>query len=96
MTVAPVGTSIPSLQSTPVGNATVNYANGFTTVIPAPVGLTIVPGSLKVTGGDSMTEGVATAQYCTAAGTGCDAQINTGNYKTTYPISRSSFPPPIT
>ncbi len=92
VTLAPVGTSIPSLQSTPVGNATVNYANGFTTVLPAPVGLTIVPGSLKVTGGDSITEGVATAQYCTAAGTGCDAQINTGNYKTTYPYIEIQLP----
>ena len=85
VTLAAVGSSVPSLQSTPIGNATVNYADDFTTVFPAPAGLTLVPGSFKVTGGDTVTEGVATAEYCTAAGTGCDAQINTGNYKTTYP-----------
>ena len=45
-----------------------------------------------MTGGDSVTEGVATAEYCTAAGTGCDAQINTGNYKTTYPYIELELP----
>ena len=92
VTLAPVGSSVPSLQSTPIGNATVNYADNFTMVFPAPAGLTIVPGSFQVTGGDSVTEGVATAEYCTAAGTGCDAQINTGNYKTTYPYIELELP----
>ena len=92
VTLAAVGSSVPTLQSTPVGNATVNYADGFTSVLTAPAGLTYVPGSLKVTGGDSVTEGVATAEYCTAAGTGCDAQINTGNYKTTYPYLELELP----
>ncbi len=92
VTLASVGSSVPTLQSTPVGNATVNYADNFTVVLPAPSGLTIVPGSLTVTGGDSVTEGVATAEYCTAAGTGCDAQINTGNYKTTYPYIELELP----
>ena len=45
-----------------------------------------------MTGGDTVTEGVATAEYCTAAGTGCDAQINTGNYKTTYPYIELELP----
>ena len=90
--LAPVGSSVPSLQSTPVGNATVNYADGFTTVLPAPAGLTYVPGSLQVTGGDSITEGVATAEYCTAAGTGCDATVNSGNYKTNYPYIELELP----
>ena len=90
--LAPVGSSVPSLQSTPVGNTTVNYADGFATVLPAPAGLTYVPGSIKVTGGDSITEGVATAEYCTAAGTGCDATINSGNYKTTYPYIELELP----
>ena len=92
VTLAPVGSSVPSLQSTPIGNATVNYADNFTMVFPAPAGLTLVPGSFRVTGGDSVTEGVATAEYCTAAGTGCDAQINTGNYKTTYPYIELELP----
>ena len=45
-----------------------------------------------MTGGDSVTGGVATGEYCTAAGTGCDAQINTGNYKTTYPYLELELP----
>jgi hypothetical protein len=84
-TLAPVGSSIPSSQSSSVGNIVVNYGSGFATVIPAPAGVSFVPGSATLSGGDASTEGQATIEYCTAAGTGCDAQINTGNYKTTYP-----------
>ena len=90
--MAAVGSSVPISQSTPVGTADINYADGFTAVFPAPVGLSYVPGSLQVTGGDSVTEGVATAEYCTAAGTGCDATINSGNYKTTYPYLELELP----
>ncbi len=90
--MASVGSSVPISQSTPVGTADINYADGFTEVFPAPAGLSYVPGSLQVTGGDSVTEGVATAEYCTAAGTGCDATINSGNYKTTYPYLELELP----
>jgi large repetitive protein len=90
--LAAVGSSVPISQSTPVGTTDINYADGFTTVFPAPVGLSYVPGSIQVTGGDSVTEGVATAEYCTAAGTGCDATINSGNYKTTYPYLELELP----
>ncbi len=92
VTLAPIGSSVPISESSPVGTATINYADGFTTVLPAPSGLTYVPGSIQVTGGDSVTGGVATGEYCTAAGTGCDAQINTGNYKTTYPYLELELP----
>jgi large repetitive protein len=92
VTVAPTGSSVPISESTPVGTATINYADGFTSVLPVPAGFTYVPGSIKVTGGDSVTEGVATAELCTAAGTGCDAQINTGNYKTNYPYLELELP----
>ncbi len=92
VTAASVAASVPASESTPVGTATINYADGFTTVLPVPSGLTYVPNSIKVTGGDTTTEGVATAEFCTAAGTGCDAQVNTGNYKTTYPYLEIELP----
>ena len=83
VSTAPVGANIPSTS----GGATVNYIDGDTTITPVPAGLTYVPGSIKLSGGDATTSasGAVTATYCTAAGTGCTAQINTGNYKTTYP-----------
>ncbi len=78
---SPVGSSIPTTS----GGATVTYIDGDTSITPVPQGFTYVPGSAKLSGGDATTEGATTAEYCTAAGTGCTAQINTGNYKTTYP-----------
>jgi large repetitive protein len=92
VTLAPIGSSVPISESTPVGTATINYADGFTSVLPVPSGFSYVPGSIKVTGGDSVTAGVATAELCTAAGSGCDAQINTGNYKTNYPYLELELP----
>ena len=94
-TLAPVGSSIPSTQSSSVGNITVNYGSGFATVIPAPAGVTFVPGSATLTGGDANTEGQAPSNTAPAAGTGCDAQINTGNYKTTYPYLELELRPQI-
>ena len=88
---APVATSLPSSDS----GFTVNYADTFAAIVPVPAGLTYVPGSIKVEGGDANTAGQATGTYCTAAGTGCDAQINTGNYKTTYPYIEVELPSSI-
>ena len=92
VTVASTGSSVPSSESTQVGTATINYADGFASMLPVPAGFTYVPGSIQVTGGDATTEGVATAEFCTAAGTGCDAQVNTGNYHTTYPYIELELP----
>ena len=41
-----------------------------------------------------MTSGQATATYCTATGTGCDA-LQTGNYKTGYPYIETELPSAI-
>ena len=80
---APVGSNIPSTS----GGATVNYIDGDTSITPVPPGLTYVPGSIHLSGGDATTSasGAVTATYCTASGTGCTAKVNTGNYKTIYP-----------
>ncbi len=79
------GTSvIPVEESTSVGNATIQYADNFVSVIPVPAGVTYVPGSAQAVGGDPNSRGKATVEYCTAPRTGCDATLS-GNYKTTYP-----------
>ncbi len=82
LTEAPTGGAVPTTSS----GATVNYIDGDTYIMPIPSGLTYVPGSVALLGGDAVTSasGATTAKYCTAAGTGCTAQM-TGNYKTTYP-----------
>jgi hypothetical protein len=79
------GTSvIPVEQSTSIGNATIQYADNFVSIVPVPAGVTYVPGSAQAIGGDPTTRGQATVEYCTAPRTGCDGNL-TGNYKTTYP-----------
>ncbi len=82
LTESPTGGAVPTTSS----GATVNYIDGDTYIMPIPTGLTYVPGSVGLSGGDAVTSasGATTAKYCTAAGTGCTAQM-TGNYKTTYP-----------
>ena len=79
------GTSvIPVEESTSIGNATIQYADNFVSIIPLPNGVSYVPGSATAVGGDPTSRGQATVKYCTSAGTGCDANLS-GNYKTTYP-----------
>ena len=85
---AAVATALPASDD----GFTVNYADEFAAIMPVPAGLTYVPGSIRVEGGDSNTAGQATAMYCTSAVTGCDAQINTGNYKTELPLHRGGAP----
>ncbi len=82
LTEAPSGGAVPTTSS----GATVNYIDGDTFIMPIPAGLTYVPGSVGLIGGDAVTSaaGATTAKYCTATGTGCTAQM-TGNYKTTFP-----------
>ena len=91
LTNAAVATALPASDD----GFTVNYADEFAAITPVPAGLTYVPGSIQLAGGDSNTAGQATAKYCTAAGTGCDAQINTGNYKTNYPYLEEELPSSI-
>ena len=43
VTLAPIGSSVPISESSPVGTATINYADGFTTVLPAPSGSPTCP-----------------------------------------------------
>ncbi len=82
MSVAPVATNIPSSES----GATVESASEFGVVLPVPPGFSYVPGSVGVTGGDAVTSGNFTATYCTApVADACTANIDNGNYKTTYP-----------
>jgi hypothetical protein len=88
---AAVATALPASDD----GFTVNYADEFAAIVPVPAGLTYVPGSIQLSGGDSNTAGKATGKYCTAAGTGCDATINTGNYKTNYPYIEEELPSSI-
>ena len=90
----PTGTQVPADQSTPIGNATLTDAYGFTAISPIPAGATVQ--SVGIQGGDTTTAGHATVTYCTAAGTGCTAQT-TGNYTgTTYPYVELALPSSIT
>ena len=82
----------PVLEYNSLGNALVSYTDGNKVILPIPAGMTYVPGSISLSGGDATTSGDATAKYCTAATTGCDAQINTGNYKTNYPYIEEELP----
>ena len=73
--------------------------------MPIPAGLTYVPGSATLIGGDAQTSaaGATTATYCTAAGPGCTAcnfasagcpsKAPNGNasYPTTYPYLEEQY-----
>jgi len=99
LTEAPTGGAVPSTSS----GATVNYIDGDTYIMPVPSGLTYVPGSVHLEGGDAQTStsGATTATYCTASGPGCTAcnlsgtcptkDIPAGAYNTTYPYIEEQF-----
>jgi hypothetical protein len=87
LTNAATASSIPSSES----GITVNYADEFAAMVPVPAGLTYVPGSIRLEGGDAVTSGKATGELCTTTGTGCDAMMS-GNYKTTYPYIEVELP----
>ncbi len=84
VTTAPGQALIPSTDS---GFTVVNVGQ-YSAIQPLPTGATLVPGSLKVEGGDSNVTDRYVVSYCTAAmgfiANECTAQM-TGNYKTTYP-----------
>jgi hypothetical protein len=90
LTTAGVSSSLPSSDD----GFTVNYGDEFASIIPVPAGLTYVPGSMHLEGGDAVTSGQATGTYCTTTGTGCDA-LQTGNYKTGYPYIEVELPSSI-
>ena len=101
LTEAPSGGAVPTTSS----GATVNYIDGDTYIMPVPSGLTYVPGSVQLEGGDAQTStsGATTATYCTAAGPGCTAcnlaatstcptkDIPANAYNTTYPYIEEQF-----
>ncbi len=79
------GTSvIPVEESTSIGNATIQYADNFVSIVPVPNGVTYVPGLAKAVGGDPTTRGRPRSSTAPPPGTGCDGNLS-GNYKTTYP-----------
>ena len=88
--VAPPPVAVPAKE----GTATVTYGSTVTAVIQMPptATFTLVPTSLHVIGGTPNLGQKATVKYCTAAGTGCTATINTGNYKTVYPYIEFRLP----
>ena len=88
--MAPASGAMPARQATL--NVTVNSGAMFASYFPIPAGLTYVPGSARVVGGDARTSGPATVEYCAAAGGNCDART-TGNWDaTTHPYLKLSMP----
>jgi hypothetical protein len=79
--LAPAPATIPSSDS----GATVNYANSIGAIFPIPAGLTYVPGSAGLSGGDAATGPQTTITYCTAASSACTAQPAGTSYHTTFP-----------
>ena len=97
MTVAPVASNVPASDSGDGITVTVYNASQFSEIIPVPKGLTYVPGSVNVTGGDATTSGNVAATYCTApVSDACSAHIASGNYKTTYPYLQTYLNPNTT
>lgn len=87
---AAAGSSVPKLQPSSVGDATVNNANGFGIIFPIPAGMQYV--SASASGGDATTSGKMVVKYCTATGTGCTAKL-TGNFDaTTLPYIQVTLP----
>ena len=87
---APSEADLPATNS----NFTVIGIGGYRSITPVPTGLSLVPGTLSVTGGDTFTSGKYTATLCTAAmgyvpGT-CTANQG-GNFQTTFPYIETSL-----
>ena len=87
---APPMALIPSKNS---GFAVTN-AGAYQAITPVPSGVTLVPGSLMVSGGDTATSGKYIVSYCTSAmgyvPGQCTARFD-GNYKATYPYIETSL-----
>ena len=92
---APTEADLPAINS----GFTVSGIGGYQSITPVPTGLSLVPGTLKVTGGDTATSGEYTATLCTAAmgyvpGT-CTANETGATSRPPTPTSRprSTSPP---
>ena len=86
----PPSTVLPSTNS----GFTVTGIGGYQAITPVPSGISLVPGSLTVSGGDTSSTGNYTVTYCTAAmgyvaGT-CTAN-NATNFITPYPYLETSL-----
>ena len=101
-TPAPNGTfttvTAPTMAYIPATNSGFNVTSvgGYNSITPVPSGLSLVPGSLMVVGGDSQSSGKYTVSYCTAAmgyvAGQCTANF-TGNFKATYPYIETALNP---
>jgi len=86
----------PPMALIPATNSgfTVTSAGLYQAMTPVPAGVSLVPGSLHVSGGDAASSGKYSVNLCTAAmgyvAGECTAQM-TGNYKTTYPYIQTSL-----
>ena len=87
---SPSETNLPSSNS----GFTVIGIGGYRSITPVPAGVSLVPGTLTVTGGDAATSGKYTATLCTAAmgyvANTCTANF-TGNFEATYPYIETSL-----
>jgi fibronectin type 3 domain-containing protein len=86
---SPTSTDLPSTDVLPVIGI-----GGYRSITPVPTGVTLVPGSLSVTGGDTGSTGRYTATLCTQAmgyvPNVCTANF-AGNFKATYPYIETSL-----
>lgn len=89
VTAAPMA-NLPSTNS----GFVVNSVGGYQAITPVPTGVTLVPGSLSVSGGDAASSGKYIASLCTAAmgfvAGECTAQ-STGNFHLSYPYIETSL-----
>ena len=95
VSVAPAPVAIPASLTANGITVTLTSLTGITAIFPIPAGMTYVPSTISVTGGDASVQGNFTATYCTASSAACTAQINTGNYKTTYPYIEAQVNPAL-
>ena len=90
-------TTAPPPAQLPASNSgfDVLSVGGYESITPVPTGLTLVPGSLHVTGGDAATAGKFIASLCTAAmgyvAGECTANLSGGNYHVSYPYIETSL-----
>ena len=83
-TLAAASQDIPASETEDGFAATINYVSGVAAIMPVPAGLTIVSGSIKLSGGDATTKSAAIVKYCVTSGTGCTASSG-GSFHTTTP-----------
>ena len=86
---SPTPTNLPSVDVLPVIGI-----GGYRSITPVPSGVTLVPGSLSVTGGDALSTGKYTSTLCTQAmgyvPNVCTANVGS-NFKSTYPYVETSL-----